>query len=435
MASGGEDEAKMSSKKSLLRCVSRQGDELESFRSCLRWLCLDQSDRCRAFLSWTLFLVLAIGVPSLSYFILSCPNCDYNYRRPFDRVVQLSLTSIATLSFFCLSGFTRKYGLRRFLFLDRLFEDSESVRQEYTQQLSRSFKLLSVFVLPCFAAECAYKIWWYCSDSSHIPFVGNLYASDAIACILELSSWLYRTSVFFLPCVLFHLTCHLQILRLQNFAQVFQRDCEVELILKEHMRIRRHLYLISHRFRAFLIWTLIIVTVSQFYSLLYTTKFHSDLNVFRAGELALCYVGLVIGLLICIRSATKITHKAQAITSQAAQWHACATIDAFEATAAAAAEAETPSELASQPFVGVLPFYADSDQETTTDDDVDNAKFMSPNATTMSFQKRQALVSYFENNRAGISVFGFMVDRSGMQVIFMIEMSLVLWLLGKTVGI
>lgn len=45
------------------------------------------------------------------------------------------------------------------------------------------------------------------------------------------------------------------------------------------------------------------------------------------------------------------------------------------------------------------------------------------------------VVNYFENNRAGITVYGFMLDRSTLHTIFGIELSLVLWLLGKTIGI
>lgn len=45
------------------------------------------------------------------------------------------------------------------------------------------------------------------------------------------------------------------------------------------------------------------------------------------------------------------------------------------------------------------------------------------------------VVSYFKNNRAGITVYGFMLDRTSLRTIFGIELSLVLWLLGKTIGI
>lgn len=146
--------------------------------------------------------------------------------------------------------------------------------------------MLSIFVLPCFVAESAYKIWWYSSGASRIPFLGNVYVSDAAACLMELSSWLYRTSIFFLVCVLFRIICYLQILRLQDFALVFHEDSDVPSILKEHLRIRRQLRIISHRFRAFILSTLVFVTASQLASLLTTTSSRSDLNIFKAGELA-----------------------------------------------------------------------------------------------------------------------------------------------------
>ncbi|XP_077229581.1 uncharacterized protein LOC143862418 [Tasmannia lanceolata] len=414
-------------KKAFLRCASHAGDELQSFRSWLRWMCVDQSEPFRAIISWTLFLFLAIGVPIISHFVLSCPNFDTKHRRPFDSIVQLSLSGISTLSFLCLSSFVRKYGLRRFLFLDKLCHESEKVREGYTAQLNRSFKLLSFFVLPCFTAESAYKIWWYCSGASRIPFLGNVYVSDAIACIFELGSWLYRMSIFFLVCILFHIICHLQILRLEDFTQVFQEESDFASVLKEHLRIRKQLHIISHRYRAFILSALILVTTSQFASLLITTKSHSDVNIFKAGELALCSIGLVTGIFICLRSAAKITHKAQAIACHAAKWHACATIDSFDTM-----EAETPRYSSSGQ--GVFPLDADSEEEVP-DEDIEATKFVTPNALTISFQKRQALVTYFENNRAGITVFGFMLDRSYLHTIFGIELSLVLWLLGKTVGI
>ena len=44
-------------------------------------------------------------------------------------------------------------------------------------------------------------------------------------------------------------------------------------------------------------------------------------------------------------------------------------------------------------------------------------------------------VTYLENNRAGITVFGFMLDRTWLHTIFGIELGLLLWLLNKTIGI
>lgn len=45
------------------------------------------------------------------------------------------------------------------------------------------------------------------------------------------------------------------------------------------------------------------------------------------------------------------------------------------------------------------------------------------------------IVSYVQHSSAGISIFGFLLDRIHLQMIFMIQLTLVLWVLGKTVGI
>ena len=152
--------------------------------------------------------------------------------------------------------------------------------------IQRSLKILSVFVIPCFVAESAYKIWWYASGASQIPFMGNVYVSDAVACIMEICSWLYRITVIFLVCILFRLICYLQILRLQDFASIFHQDNDVGPVLSEHLRIRRHLRIISHRYRAFILLLLVLVTGSQLASLLITTKSGAELSVYTAGELA-----------------------------------------------------------------------------------------------------------------------------------------------------
>ncbi|KAK9151520.1 hypothetical protein Syun_009829 [Stephania yunnanensis] len=425
-------------KKVLDRCVSCPLDDLKSFRSLLRWMCVDQSNPWRACLSYSLFFLLTFVVPLASHLVFSCSHCDDQHSRPFDGIVQLSLSSAAALSFLCLSGFVRKYGLRRFLFLDKLCDESEKVRLGYTAQLHRSLKLLALFVLPCFFAECAYKIWWYSTGSNQIPFLGNLYFSDFAACLLQLCSWLYRTSIYFLVCVLFRLICYLQILRLQDFALLFQQESDVSCVLKEHLRIRRHLRIISHRYRIFILFTLLIVTASQLAALLDTTRANAHVNIFRAGELALCSMTLVAGLFILLRSATKITHKAQSVACLAAKWHVCATLDSFDGGddgegGTPAAQIVLQSELRGG--------WDGDDEEDGTgddaeDDDLDNAKMLLPNfAHTISFQKRQALVTYFENNTAGLTVFGFTLDRTLLRTIFGIELPLVLWLLGKTIGI
>lgn len=300
----------------------------------------------------------------------------------------------------------------------------------------RSIKILFIFVMPCFVAESTYKIWWYSSGGTQIPCLGNVVVSNTVSCILELTSWLYRTVVFFLVCVLFRLICYLQILRLQDFAQVlFHVDSDVESVLREHLRIRRHLRIISHRFRVFIVWALIFITASLFASLLLTTRPNADLRIYKSGELALCSVSLLAGLMILLRSATRITHKAQAVTCLAAKWHACATIDLYHW-----AETEIPPAAhqvnCNSDFPPSSNGSSDEEDVGNEEDELDNTKFVPSYAySTISFQKRLALVTYFENNRAGVTIFGFMLDRTSLHTIFGIELTLMLWLLGKTVGV
>lgn len=100
----------------------------------------------------------------------------------------------------------------------------------------------------------------------------------------------------------------------------------------------------------------------------------------------LCSISLVTGLFICLRSATKITHRAQSITSLAAKWHVCATINSFDD-----ADGETPTAqiVSSQ----MLPAGVDweSEEEEDGEDDLDNTNLVPIFAHTISFQKRQAL--------------------------------------------
>ena len=104
----------------------------------------------------------------------------------------------------------------------------------------------------------------------------------------------------------------------------------------------------------------------------------------------LCSITLVTGLLIILRSATKITHKAQAVTSLAAKWHICATLDTVDAT-----EGEIPRFDSGQVFP-VVGTDGESDGDGAGDEDeLDNTKLIPAYAhNTISFQKRQALGMY-----------------------------------------
>lgn len=77
------------------------------------------------------------------------------------------------------------------------------------------------------------------------------------------------------------------------------------------------------------------------------------------------------GLFICLRSAAKITHKAQALASHATKWHICATLESFAI--------DRPSE------------EEEEEEGSSEEDELEGTKVLHPHAHTISFQKRQAL--------------------------------------------
>ncbi|CAN8246337.1 unnamed protein product [Cochlearia groenlandica] len=403
-----------------------------SFPRLLLWF--DHSSRIRALLSWSVFFLLAFIVPMMSHFVMICSDCDFGHRRPYDALVQLSLSIFAGISFFSLSFWSKKYGLRKFLFLDKLKDVNEKVRLGYEAEIQRSMKLLAIFVFPSLTLEAAYRIWWYTSGSNHIPYIFNPILSHVLACTLQLSSWLYRTSLFITASLFYQIVCHLQVLRLHEFARSFASEItDFTSTLAEHFRIRRELKVVSHRFRRFVLLSLVFVTATQFAAVLTTIRASVPFNIYEVGELALCSVSLVSGLCICLKSATQITHKAQSVISIASKWNVCACLDTFDDLDAV----DTPKFPAPRQQFQILSrrrnVVQSSDEEGEGDSDLDDKIVHPIYARAISFQKRQALVTYLENNKAGITVYGFLVDKTWLRMIFSFELALLLWLL-KRIG-
>lgn len=101
----------------------------------------------------------------------------------------------------------------------------------------------------------------------------------------------------------------------------------------------------------------------------------------------LCSITLLTGLFICLRSAAKITHKAQAITSLAAKWHACSTMSSLDEMYDETPRAQNSSIGAVYPVT----LDWDSDKEGDEDDELNDTSSVHKYANTISYQKRQAL--------------------------------------------
>lgn len=104
--------------------------------------------------------------------------------------------------------------------------------------------------------------------------------------------------------------------------------------------------------------------------------------------LQLVSITLVSGLYILLRSATKITHKAQSLTGLASKWHICATINSFDNI-----DGETPMAQidSAQAMAADISWGSSEDESGDEEDDLNDTKLMPIYTHTVSFHKRQAL--------------------------------------------
>lgn len=145
--------------------------------------------------------------------------------------------------------------------------------------------LVARILLPCFIGEIICQIWWLTQVSVKVPFIEDTVFIRIILCGTDLLSWLYRMSLFLIICVLFRLMCSLMLSRFEDYSSLFKGVPDVSVILKEHMSIRQQLFTISHRFRIFILSSLIAITVSQFVSLFIATASSKSISLPKAGNL------------------------------------------------------------------------------------------------------------------------------------------------------
>ncbi|XP_019435146.1 PREDICTED: uncharacterized protein LOC109341660 isoform X2 [Lupinus angustifolius] len=400
---------------SYARSKSMIFDELRNFRVSLKWCALDHSSCVGKLISYMVFIFLAIIVPLLTSLFVRVPASSHEDDPiSLNKLVQLPESGLAIIAFFTFSRFFRRYGLRQLLFLDVLQYDTAYVRRGYTRELEKSFRYLSYIILPSFVVELGHKIIFFYAVKISAPHISPGFPLNSIVFIFVLVSWVYRTGLFLLVCVLFRLTCELQILRFEGLHKLLEGyGSDAGVIFKEHLRIRKQLSVTSHRYRIFIIGCLVTITISQFGALLLVLGSKSAKTFFNSGDLVICSVVQLSGFLLCLFGAARITHRAQKIVSIATRWHMLVT-NAFAELEQC--KTEVPEELA-----------------TDTDSDSSDICISVIPQQFSSFQTRQSLVTYLQHNNGGITLYGFALDRGLLHTLFAFEFSLVLWVLSKVV--
>ncbi|XVF43766.1 hypothetical protein PTKIN_Ptkin02bG0066600 [Pterospermum kingtungense] len=398
-------------------------DCLEKLERFLSFLGFNQCSLLSSSLSWAAFTVVGVLVPVLVLELSKCEGCETYQVKDFEMDIVASQACLAAVSLFCVSFNLRKYGFRRFLFVDRCGGHMARFTNLYVKQISDSMRLLIWWSLPCFILKTAREI------------IRSLYVQRdswwiSVAILLGLIlSWTYLSTISLSASILFHLVCNLQVIHFDDYARLLERESDVVVFIEEHIRLRHHLSKISHRFRIFLLLQFLVVTASQIVTLFRTTGYSGMINFINGGDFAVSSVVQVVGIILCLHAATKISHRAQGIATLASRWHALATCILTDAS------------LRSSNSVGNMEAFnrLNSLQLTFSESDLESVDYVAMPTTTQlasylsSYHRRQAYVMYLQANPGGITLFGWTVDRGLINTIFFIELTLVTFVLGKTV--
>ncbi|XP_020258094.1 uncharacterized protein LOC109834481 [Asparagus officinalis] len=308
------------------------------------------------------------------------------------------------------------------MFVDPLHGEVQRFQNEYVRKIQDFFRLLLWWILPCFIIKTAREI-----SRSVCIFHDSLWRSSVVL-LASVLSWVYLTVIFLSACILLNLVFNLQVIHFEDYSKLPERDSDTLIFLEEHARLRYNLSKISHRFRIFLLLVFSFISTSQCVMLFQTTGYSEKVNFFNAGNLAVSSIVQVVGVVLCLHSAAKITHKAQGVAAIASNWHAWITCSS---ECSHSRGANGSGNLGFIPAIRMPMVSSESDLESLDNVTLHNTGHMSPYLP--SYHKRQALVLYLQSNPGGITIFGWAVDRGLINTIFFIELSLVLFVLGKTI--
>ncbi|XP_030542009.1 uncharacterized protein LOC115749367 isoform X2 [Rhodamnia argentea] len=395
--------------------------KLEMF---LSFLGFNQSTVLRTLLSWTAFVLIGVVLPVIVLELSDCSDCEQYQIKNFELDIVASQACLAAFSLLCLSHNLRKYGIRKFLFVDRYSGQMSRFRDEYIKQIKGSLRLLILWSLPCFVLKTVREV-------VRLVYIDRESRWLSVYILFSLViSWTYVSTISLSASTLFHLVCNLQVIHFDDYGKLLERETDVLVFIEEHIRLRYYLSKISHRFRIFLLLEFLVVTASQFITLFQITGYSGLVTVINGGDFAVSTIVQVVGISLCLHAATRISHRAQGIASIASKWHALMTCGSTGSASLRGSD-NVGSKEPMNAFSSIHIDYSESDLESLEYVGMPTSTQL---ATYMStYHKRQALVMYLQTNPGGITLYGWTVDRALINTIFFIELSLVTWVLGKTI--
>ncbi|KAJ4807776.1 hypothetical protein LUZ62_020342 [Rhynchospora pubera] len=430
-----EDTSRVPLLQSIITPLDRSLRRLETFL-CLLGLCpFSLSASALPFhpllLPSSVFLLFGLALPTLASVLSRCSHtasssCEDYEVDSFDNCVLVSQAAVAAVSIACVSRSLCKYGISRFLFVDQRHCRADSrFQKEYLAKIQGFFRLVIWWIIPCLLVKIAREVFRF------MHLLNDSTWRAVVVLLASIVSWTYLTSITLSSCTLFHLVCNLHVIHFEDYCKLLEQDLDPMLYLEEHVNLRYNLSKISHRFRMFLLLLFSCVTATLFVVLYITTAYGGKINFTNAGDIAVSSVVHVVGLALCLHAAAKISHRAQGIASLASRWHALITCSTSNNDSNSTLRVPSSGNLVSLVPANFLTMdYAESDLESLENGPVpSNTRLVS---YMSSYHKREALVLYLLANPGGITIFGWTIDRGLLNTILMFELSLVLFVLGKT---
>lgn len=124
---------------------SEVDESLARLERFLKALGYNQGSVLSSVTSWAVFFALGVVVPLAALWLCDCSQCEMYELRGCEMVIVTFQASLAAVSLLCLSHNLRKYGLRRFLFVDRYTGHMPCFHREYVTQISVIQTILIVF--------------------------------------------------------------------------------------------------------------------------------------------------------------------------------------------------------------------------------------------------------------------------------------------------
>jgi len=130
-----------------------------------------------------------------------------------------------------------------------------------------------------------------------MAYIGNQSWWQAGLIVLGLTiSWTYLSAISVVACILFYLSCSLQLIHFHDYMNFFAREPDskepldkepdVSILMTEHIRLRHNLSKISHRFRIYLLLVFLFVTASLFATLVQITGAFGRVTFLNGGNFA-----------------------------------------------------------------------------------------------------------------------------------------------------